>query len=142
MIETRRITFGSPLYDEILNIRRSVFIEEQNISEDLEIDSYEQECTYFLTSFNGKPAGTGRLRIYGNFIKFERVATKKSLRGKGVATDLMQTMLQYAQSEYPELVPFMHAQSDSVGFYRKLGWIEVGEPFIEADIPHQVMTYT
>jgi len=34
---------------------------------------------------------------------------------------------------------FLHAQTHAVGFYRRYGFVETGEPFMEAGIPHQAM---
>jgi predicted GNAT family N-acyltransferase len=131
----------SPEYQWALDIRKSVFVIEQNVPQELEVDQYETTSEHFLTTLESIPAATGRLRIKDNFIKFERIATLKTYRGKGVGKQLMEVMLNYAKSNYPGLQPYMHSQLDAVGFYEKLGWVSVGEVFYEANIPHRAMTH-
>jgi putative acetyltransferase len=133
-------TKNSPLYPDSLSIRQEVFIKEQEIDPKLEIDEYENECTYFLTSINDIPASTGRLRISREKIKFERIATLKAFRGKHCGKELMQKMLLHARTHHPELKPYMHAQMSAVSFYESIGWVKVGEEFDEAGIPHFAMT--
>ena len=115
-----------------------MFILEQRVPEELEIDQFEKLCDYFLTTLD-QPVATGRLRKKDSFIKFERIATLKSYRGQGVGRALVLFMMQYAQVHYPDLVPYMHSQLEAVPFYQKLGWITQGEIFYEANIPHQAM---
>ncbi|HXH74161.1 MAG TPA: GNAT family N-acetyltransferase [Bacteriovoracaceae bacterium] len=141
-MKTIRIDIPSEDYDSVLSIRREVFIAEQNVPEDVEIDETEMDSTYFLTFLNDVPAATGRLRVVGQKIKFERIATLKKFRGQGAARDLMNTMFQYAKENYSTLIPYMHSQADAVGFYEKLGWKKTGESFSEAGIPHHAMTRT
>lgn len=141
-METMKIEIDSPAYQDVLLIRKKVFVEEQKIPLELEIDETEKEAIYFLTYLNDKAVATGRLRSYGKFIKFERVASLKEVRGLGAGKHLMTTMLSYARSHFSGLTPYMHAQMASVPFYEKLGWRTSGAPFMEADIPHQAMIYT
>lgn len=126
----------------MLNIRRQVFILEQNVPEDLEIDEFEKSAEYFLLLVAGSPAATGRLRVKNNLIKFERIATLKEYRGQGLGKILMEAMLEFAQKKYSHLTPYMHSQLEAVPFYEKLGWRAQGEIFYEAEIAHQVMTYS
>lgn len=130
---------SSPDYQCCLEIRKTVFVEEQGVPAEIEIDQYELHCIHFLTFVDSIPVGTGRLRIKDSIIKFERIATLKSFRGKGVGKQLMEVMLNYAKEHYGHLKPYMHSQLEAVGFYEKLGWISVGEIFYEANIPHLAM---
>ena len=47
--------------DEIKKIRTTVFIEEQNVPEELEWDEYDDTSTHFLAYYNDTPVGTARL---------------------------------------------------------------------------------
>ncbi|MFQ5729992.1 MAG: GNAT family N-acetyltransferase, partial [Waddliaceae bacterium] len=82
---------------------------------------------------------TGRFRVDGPFLKFERIATLPSARGKGVGKALMEAMQVAGYKKYPYHLPFMHSQSNVISFYEKLGWIPLGETFFEAGIPHRMM---
>lgn len=65
-----------------LMIRRKVFIKEQDVPENLEVDEFESESTHFLAFFEGKPVATGRLKVFENKVKFERISTLKEFQGK------------------------------------------------------------
>lgn len=136
--ETKSFRTNDPLYHESLAIRKEVFIGEQKIDPALEIE-FEEESVYFLTKVDQIPAATGRLRVSGEKIKFERIASRKIFRGSGAARELMKVMLEFARKNFPGKTPYMHAQLDAAGFYEKLGWNRVGDIFHEADIPHIAM---
>ena len=136
--ETTTFRSDSPDYADSFAIRKEVFIGEQKIDPALEIE-FEEESVFFLTKLDQVPAATGRLRVSGDKIKFERIAGRKMFRGSGAARELMNFMLAYAVKNYPDKIPYMHAQTEAAGFYEKLGWKRVGEIFYEADIPHVAM---
>ncbi len=125
-------------YASSLAIRRSVFVKEQGVPEELEID-HEKESHHFLALYEQLPAATGRYRLKKGFTKFERIATLKPFRGKGIARVLMQSMQSDCLKRYPEYLPMMHAQISVISFYLKLGWIALGNIFQEANIDHQLM---
>lgn len=126
-------------YQECLSIRKTVFIDEQNVPFEEEVDAFEKESMHFLAFLDGKEAATGRIRIKKGFVKFERVATLKEFRGKGVASKLMQEMTKVALKRFPTYLPAMHAQLEAIPVYLKLGWVVVGEVFDESGIDHQIM---
>lgn len=137
--EIRPVSFGSSEYRQALELRRAVFVQEQGVPEAIEVDEFEATSQHFLGTVEGVVAVTGRLRVKDGYIKFERIATHPKFRGDGHGVALMRVMTRFAQEHYPQLIPFMNAQQSAVGFYRKLGWQLVGEPFEEAGIPHQAM---
>jgi predicted GNAT family N-acyltransferase len=125
-------------YAEVMAIRRLVFIEEQGVPPELEID--EAEATYFLAlDEDGHAVGTGRLRIKDELVKFERIATVREARGQGVGQALMRFMQSYAAEVHPHQRPFMHAQASAIAFYEKIGWVTQGARFYEAGIEHAAM---
>lgn len=128
-------------YQKALVTRREVFIKEQKVPAEIEIDEFEQSSEHFLLVVADQPAATGRLRIKNHFIKFERIATLKDYRGQGLGKIIMEAMLAHAQKKYPTLTPYMHSQTEAVPFYEKLGWKTQGDIFFEANIPHRVMTF-
>ncbi len=139
MVNLDILSSEDPAYQHCLFIRRQVFILEQKVPEEIEIDEFENSCDHFLLTSDGKPAATGRLRVKGDKIKFERIATLPEFRGLGVGRDLMEGMTNHARTQYPALIPFMNAQADAIGFYEKLGWECEGDIFFEANIPHRAM---
>lgn len=127
------------LLELVMRIRREVFIDEQGVPEEIEVDEYEEQSHHFLATVDGAPAGAGRMRTKKSYAKFERIATLQEFRGAGVGRAIMEFMQSFAREKYPQYLPAMHAQRDAIGFYLKLGWVEVGEVFYEADIPHRVL---
>jgi predicted GNAT family N-acyltransferase len=125
----------------VMEIRQKVFIEEQKISAALELDGHDHESKHFLAQLNGLPVATGRLRLKGFYCKFERIATLREFRGRGIGRTLMQFMQDDATRNYPTHLPAMHAQQTAISFYTLLRWIPLGEIFEEASIPHQLLIY-
>lgn len=119
-------------------IRHKVFVEEQNVPEESDLEG--DECSLkFLAEKEGMYVCTGRYRVYGPFLKIERIATLREARGKGVATDLMLFMQALGDEEYPTHLQLLNAQLSAELFYHKLGWIPIGPPFEEEGIEHRMM---
>lgn len=135
------VTKTKEQYQQALNIRIKVFVKGQGVSKDFEIDEFEESSKHFLALYQGKPAGVGRLRLKGSYVKFERIATLEEFRGYGIAKQLMTSMTEHALENYPQYLPAMHAQENVVGFYKKLGWMSFGDTFYQANIEHRLMVY-
>lgn len=136
-IDVQAITTGD--YKEIFAIRTKVFVEEQHVPVDLELDEYEREAVHFLASVDGKPAGVARLRwIDAQTAKAERVAVLKSFRGTGVGRELMIALEKHAREEQATSVR-LHAQLTAQPFYERLGYKAYGDIFFDAGIAHIAM---
>lgn len=125
--------------EKAFSIRRKVFIEEQNVPEELEIDEYDEspdtQCVLLLDS-EGSAAGTARFRPYGDdMLKIERVAVLKEQRRNGAGKAIMAAVEAEAEKAgYPcvKLAAQLHAR----GFYERLGYQAFGETYLEAGIEH------
>jgi predicted GNAT family N-acyltransferase len=126
-------------FADTLIIRKAVFVGEQGVPESLEIDGLDDVCVHVLLKEDGVPMASGRLRPTGPFAKFERIASMPAARGRGYGKRIMEVMHEKADAAFPGLLCYMHAQASVVKFYEKLGWIQTGDPFVEADIDHQAM---
>jgi ElaA protein len=144
MIEVRTFGYGEWAhrddYTACLEIRRRVFVEEQRVPAELEVDEHEAAAQFFLALEDGEPLGTGRFRVKGEHVKFERIATLAASRGRGIGSALMRAMQDEARRRHGALLPMMHAQLDAVPFYERLGWQADGPVFHEAGIAHLKMT--
>ena len=127
-------------YQQALAIRKRVFVVEQKVPAELEVDAYEKSSVHFLCLLGDTAVATGRMRQKSAVIKFERIATLSDFRGKNLGAALMGLMEKHAQEAFPKLLPYMHAQASAFGFYKKLGWIQIGKNFSEAGIDHVAMT--
>jgi predicted GNAT family N-acyltransferase len=116
-----------------------VFVEGQDVPEDLELDGRDDEATHFLARRDGEPVGTARLRDYGDGVaKVERVAVRDPHRGEGWGRRIMAAVEEHARGVGYERV-HLAAQVPVVEFYERLGYEVVSEEFMDAGIPHRSM---
>jgi len=121
-------------------VRRTVFIEEQGVSEAEEMDGRDDDAFHVVVYDRGddRPVGTARLRAVDGHGKVERVAVREAYRGEGLGRRLMGVIEARARRVgHGEVV--LHAQTDVEGFYRALGYETVSDVFYEAEIPHVEM---
>jgi predicted GNAT family N-acyltransferase len=134
---------GSADYESCLSIRREVFIGEQCVPQELEIDN-EEESRHFLLNLGTQAVCTGRLRPLASkrLLKFERIATRAPFRGKGFARELMLGLQSVAARDYTDWTWSMGAQLSAVAFYEKLGWMrETDKIFLDAGIEHLTLVF-
>ena len=122
----------------VLDIRRSVFIDEQQIPVEIEIDAFEESAIYVIAYFDEEAVGTARWREIGNTVKLERFAVLKNYRNKGIGRKL--TMFIIDKIPQGKII-FLNSQESAIGFYSKLGFISKGPLFKEANILHQKMIF-
>lgn len=122
------------------DIREKVYIIEQQIERAEEFDEFDSSAYHFLAYSSDKPAGTCRYRKTKNGIKLERFATLPELRGKGVASALMEAMLEHIEINHPsEKKLYLNAQLTAIPLYTKFGFQPDGAVFMECEIEHQQM---
>lgn len=125
------------LFETACEIRRVVFVVEQNVSREEEFDEYEGESRHYLVYFEGVPVGTARWRYTTNGLKLERFALRKEVRNKGVGSSLLKQVLRDVKglSDYI----YLHAQLPAVNFYSREGFMPEGPMFSECNIDHYKM---
>lgn len=121
------------------DIRRRVFIEEQEIPEAEEWDDADATCTHFLATDGDRPAGTARLIAAGPVAKIGRVAVLPEFRGTGMGGELMAHVLRHAaQQGFAGSV--IEAQVYAIPFYERLGYVAEGPEYDDGSgILHRVM---
>jgi predicted GNAT family N-acyltransferase len=119
-------------------LRRAVFIEEQGVSEALEIDGADAECRHFLARKDGVAVGTARLRPLAGAAKIERMAVLAPERKSGVGRSLIARAEDEARRMGVAHI-VLHAQTHAAPFYERLGYVREGAEFEEAGIPHVAM---
>lgn len=121
---------------EATRIRFAVFVEEQHVPAKIEMDEMDAQCVHALAySQEGKVVATGRLLPDGHI---GRMAVLKERRGRGIGGAILERLIAAARERGdPEVV--LSAQTHALEFYRRQGFIEEGDVYEEAGIPHQVM---
>lgn len=129
----------SDICNQIFEIRKVVFVDEQEVSREEEFDSFESSSIHYLATLNGQPAGTARWRIKSDGIKLERFAVLYEHRKKGVAAAVLKKVLEDTVPLGHEI--YLNAQVTAIGFYEKYGFRKTGPLFVEADIDHYKMIF-
>jgi predicted GNAT family N-acyltransferase len=120
---------------EAQRIRVAVFVEEQGVPAELEMDEMDAKCLHALAFHEDQAVGTGRLLPDGHI---GRMAVMKTWRGRGVGGAILQRLVQAARERGdPEVL--LSAQVHALGFYRAHGFTPYGKVYEEAGIPHQAM---
>lgn len=138
-LQVVRLLGDDPRLADCFAIRHVVFVVEQAVPEDLEVDGLDGACVHFLALVGGRAVGAARLRVPDpEWGKAERVAVLAELRGAGVGRRLMEALEAEAAARGLSEV-HLSAQEQAISFYIGLGYVGVGEPFEEAGIPHLSM---
>lgn len=122
-------------------IRKEVFINEQGVPANLELDEFDADARHIHASYNGNSCGCARIRSLKQAYKVERVAVLKEYRSHGIARAIMEFIEKEAQNQKIQEI-ILNAQESVIGFYEKLGYEGVGDKFVEADIVHLKMKKT
>lgn len=128
---------GSKELDACFAIRMQVFVTEQNVPPEEELDELDAISLHFLALWNGTPAGTARCFEKSPGIwKIGRVAVLADYRQHKIGAGLMRA----AEAACPTAQAFvLTAQCQALQFYKKLGYVAEGPEFLEAGIPHRFM---
>lgn len=121
-----------PYADSIKAIRFEVFVDEQNVPPELEIDGLDPECLHALAFAEGTPIGTGRLLKDGHI---GRVAVLASYRNQGIGTLIMKSLVDAARNRSFQSV-ILSSQAQAIPFYEQLGFLTQGPIYQEAGIDH------
>jgi predicted GNAT family N-acyltransferase len=116
-------------------IRCAVFVEEQAVPHEIEIDAMDERSLHAVAFEAGKPVATGRLLPAGHI---GRMAVLKDWRGRGIGSEMLRVLVEKARSRGAREV-FLSAQVQAIDFYRAHGFVEEGAEYLEAGIPHRDM---
>ena len=118
-------------------VRRTVFVEGQGVSESIDFDGKDSSSAHLLLLSADNAIATLRIRRTEEGIKLERIAVLEAYRGKQLGQLMVQCALGLVTGHI-----YIHAQIRSAGFYEKLGFItEDPTIYYEADIAHKTMIW-
>jgi predicted GNAT family N-acyltransferase len=132
------IAFGSDLMQNAFDLRFEVFVDEQGVPRELEADELDAVAVHLVAIHDDEIVGTLRMLEHDGVAKIGRVAVRAASRRSGIGARLMERAAAIALDKgFSDIV--LHAQVAVAGFYRRLGYVEEGDLFDEAGIPHVAM---
>ncbi len=123
---------------QALTIRIRVFVQEQRVPAEIELDTDDQRAIHFLAIKSGKAVGTARVVMRHGDAKIGRMAVLEAYRRKGVGAALLKRTIAAARRLHARRI-YLHAQLAVTGFYERMGFRAVGRVFDEAGIAHRKM---
>ncbi len=122
---------------DIESIRITVFVHEQKVPIEVEMDDRDQRCIHALARVGSTPVATGRIDLQDGG-RIGRIAVLADYRRRGIGKAVMETLEQIARDHGLTQV-WLHAQRSALPFYERLGYQAQGKEFYEAGISHRTM---
>ncbi len=128
--------------ERAFEVRREVFVREQGVPEEEEIDAHDRTDTsacHALLERSGRPAAAGRFFARPDgAVQIGRMAVRAEFRGLGYGRAILDALVDEAKRRgYPRVV--LHAQTHARGFYERAGFTAHGPEFLDAGILHVEM---
>jgi predicted GNAT family N-acyltransferase len=122
-----------------LALRRAVFVDEQGVPLDEELDGRDDEASHLVAvEPDGTVVGTCRLLRQGATVTLGRMAVAPPARGRGLGAQLLAEAERAARDAGATRMG-LAAQVDAIGLYDRAGYEPVGERFLDAGLEHQRM---
>jgi len=138
----KQIDWNDPEAEAARQIRFAVFVDEQNVPAELELDEIDATAVHVLAyDEHGQPCGTGRMFPCSDepgMAKIGRMAVLKQARGSGCGAALLAQLVKAAKTlKFHGAI--LSAQVHAVPFYEKFGFVADPSIYDDAGIPHQTM---
>lgn len=134
-----RLTRNKKELENVLNLRKTIFIRGQNVPASRELDGLDHCSKHVIIFLNqpgqSVPIGCARIRIIGKTAKLERIGILKKYRSKGIGLLLMKYLYRYCKLRNMRKIE-LHSQEYVKRFYAKLGFKTKGKTFMDAGIRH------
>lgn len=141
-------SYDESLFDfyEIAKARYEVFVMEQEIICEQDLDDRDQECIHIYLRDGDEKEVLAYCRVVPAGVGYDkpsigRVLVKKSHRGKAIAQEMIQLAIDYIVDEMDEDEIIVSAQSYVKGLYESVGFEIISDEYIEAGIPHYKMIW-
>nr|WP_026680670.1 GNAT family N-acetyltransferase [Priestia megaterium] len=124
--------------EQAFYVRTVVFVDEQNVPPEEELDAHDESATHFVVYDDDKPIAASRLRFVDSYGKLERICVLKTYRGKAIGKQLIQAMeAVILEKGYHKAK--LNGQTHAEKFYQRLGYKTISGEFMDAGIPHVTM---
>lgn len=128
-------------FEQAFKIRTEVFVKEQKVPKEIELDEYDRIADHVIAYRNGEPVGCGRIFLQDDYARIGRVAVLLKERKKGTGKLICKELISIAREKGAKKF-VLDAQISAVGFYKNLGFSVASDTFIEAGIEHVRMEAT
>ena len=134
---SKHLVIGSwqDLRDRATQVRFVVFVEEQKVPAELELDELDAECAHAVIEIDDQPVATGRLCPDG---RIGLMAVLKDFRSQGLGSEILRALISAAEKRGHDET-YLHAQLHALDFYARHGYVAEGPEFDEAGISHRHM---
>jgi predicted GNAT family N-acyltransferase len=134
LTEVRRVR-GEEELRAALALRTEVFVGEQGVPVEEEIDGRDEEALHLVALEDGRVVGTCRLLALDGAMKLGRMAVVRERRGRGVASALIEGAEREARAAGARAM-VLDAQIGAQRLYERAGYVARGERFLDAGIEH------
>ncbi len=127
---------------EITRSRYKVFIEEQKIICEEELDGLDDKCIHVFLEEEEKVVAYCRIVPKGMHyenISIGRVLVLKEFRRKGIAQEMLNKTVEYIKANFQENKIILSSQLYAKELYESVGFIVESDIYDEAEIPHVKM---
>ena len=123
---------------EVLQLRAEVFVVEQNCPYQ-DVDGKDQKAMHILGYHKEQLVAYTRVFEPGYYFdnaSIGRVVVKENVRQYGFGKDIMKASIAFIEDTLDLSTIELSAQTYLKKFYNDLGFQEIGEGYLEDDIPH------
>lgn len=121
------------LNGDIIKLRTTIFIKEQGFNN--EFDEIDKTCSHIVLYDNNTPIATCRYFYENKNYHIGRVAVSKDYRGRHLGSEIMQIAEKEVKNEGGNTIE-ISAQVRVASFYKKLGFNEVGNIYLDEFCEH------
>jgi predicted GNAT family N-acyltransferase len=129
------VEHGKGLWAEVEALRLRVYVDEQAVPLELELDEFDPAASHFAALVDGVVAGTLRIVWEGPHAHIGRLAVDPGFRRKGIARALLTHALEAAR-RHGSVAAVLDAQTWITHLYRSFGFAVTSGVFMDAGIPH------
>jgi len=132
------------LYDS-LQLRQEIFVVEQDCPY-IDLDDKDKQCLHLMGEIDNEILAYARIVpkgiSYQNYASIGRIVASEKLRGQGYGKQLVATAIKELWKHFGKQSIKISAQTYLLKFYQSLGFQQVGEGYLEDNIPHIAMILT